>query len=60
MVYLRKLMSNIFFLKYFTVNYVLKSLYSVIFNKKYSDELNSVIKSTSTILLAINIGHYEV
>ena len=60
MVYLRKLMSNIFFLKYFTVNYVLKSLYSVIFNEKYSDELNSVIKSTSTILLAINIDHYEV
>ena len=53
-------MSNIFFLKYFTVNYVLKSLYSVIFNEKYSDELNSVIKSTSTILLAINIGHYKV
>ena len=24
------------------------------------DELNSVIKSMSTILLTINIGHYEV
>ena len=33
MVYLRKLMSNVFFLKYFTINYVLNFL-NIIFNEK--------------------------
>ena len=35
MVYLRKLMSNIFFLKYFVVNYVLKFLYIMLNEKSF-------------------------
>ena len=37
MVYLRKLMSNIFYLKYFTINYVSNFLY-IIFNEKSLNE----------------------
>ena len=44
MVYLKKIMSNIFFLKYFTINYVLYSLY-IILMKNYFDKMNSKIKS---------------
>ena len=57
MVYLRKLMSKVFFLKDFT-NYVLIScIYSM---KNPFDQLNSVIKSISIILLTINTGNYKV
>ena len=53
---------NIFCLKYFTINYILNLLYACIkpSMKNPLDALNSVTKSTSTILLVINIGHYEV
>ena len=53
---------NIFCLKYFTINYILNLLYACIkpSMKNPFDALNSVTKSTSTILLVINIGHYEV
>ena len=44
MVYLKKIMSNIFFLKYFTINYVLYSLF-IILMKNYFDKMNSKIKS---------------
>ena len=44
MVYLKKIMSNIFFLKYFTINYILYSLY-IILMKNYFDKMNSKIKS---------------
>ena len=58
MVYLRKLMSKVFFLKDFA-NYVLIScIYSSM--KNPFDELNSVIKSISIILLTINTGNYKV
>ena len=53
---------NIFCLKYFTINYILNLLYVCIKSsmKNPFDALNSVTKSTSTILLVINIGRYEV
>ena len=37
MVYLRKLMSNEFFLKYFAINYILNFIY-IIFNEKSLNE----------------------
>ena len=48
-------MSNVFFLKYCTINYILSFLYIM---KNLFGKLNSVITSTSTMLLTINIGHY--
>ena len=38
MVYLRKLMSNIFFLKYFTINYVLNFLYIIFLEKPLNEK----------------------
>ena len=37
MVYLKKLMSNVFFLKYFMINYILNFLY-IVFNEKSLNE----------------------
>ena len=45
MVYLKKIMSNIFFLKYFTINYVLYYSLYIILMKNYFDKMNSKIKS---------------
>ena len=55
MVYLRKLMSNAFFLKYFTINYILNFLY-VICNKNPSmknfflQELNNKTNSKNSMI----------
>ena len=59
MVYLRKLMSNIFFLKYFTINYVLNFLY-IIFKENPSmkhftswEIYNNKTKSENNMILCV-------
>ena len=53
---LEETMSNVFFLKYFTINYILNFLY-IIFSENPVDKLNNMIKSMSTMLLKSEINY---
>ena len=54
MVYLRKLMSNGFFLKYFTINYVLNFMYIMFHEKSFNKKVLLMAndnKNTSLIIM---------
>ena len=46
MLYFRKLLSNVFFLKYFTINYVLNFLYKIFNEKSFNEKFLLTINCT--------------